>query len=64
MMQRLDAASLKACGASPFSLREVREATRREDCYQASLDRAVADLGAPSVTAIYRDRANLQVAAR
>ncbi|WP_091738152.1 UrcA family protein [Phenylobacterium immobile] len=64
MMQRLDKASLSACGASSFSLREVREATRRDDCYQAGLNRAVADLNAPLVTAILRDHTSLQVASR
>jgi UrcA family protein len=64
MMKRLDVASLRACGASTFSLREVREATRHEDCYQAGLNRAVADLNAPLVTAILRDHSAMQVASR
>lgn len=64
MMQRLDKASLSACGASTFSLREVREATRQDECYQAGLNKAVADLNAPLVTAILREHTAMQVASR
>jgi UrcA family protein len=62
MMGRLDRAALGACGASQFSLREVREATRNEACYKNSLSQAVASLNAPSVTAIYRQRVDMRLA--
>jgi UrcA family protein len=64
MMKRLDVASLRACGASSFSLREVVQATRGDACYQAGLNQAVADLNAPLVTAILRDHSAMQVASR
>lgn len=44
---RLDRAALKACGASPASLREVRDAARGSACYQDALQQAAAQLPAP-----------------
>lgn len=58
MLNRLERASLNACGASPFSYYQVKDEVRRSACYRDSLDRAVADLGAPGVTAAYQARAN------
>ena len=54
MLRRLDRAALTACGASPFSFRDVQNEVRASGCYQHSMDRAVADLSAPTVTAAYR----------
>jgi UrcA family protein len=56
MLKRLDRASMSVCGASTFSLGQVKDAVRASDCYHQSLDRAVTSLAAPTVTAIYRDR--------
>ena len=60
LTQRLESAALSACGASPFSMREVREAVKRSACFHESMDRALADLNAPSVSEYYvqhnRDR--------
>ena len=61
MLRRLDEAAMEACGASPFSWSEYRWAVRRSECHAASLDRAVAELDAPAVTALYdqtRDQAS------
>ncbi len=58
MLDRLDQAAMQACGASPFSsLREYRLAIRGSRCYARSLSRAVADLNAPEVTAMYEHQA-------
>ena len=55
MLTRLDRAALTACGASSFSFRQVQDEVRASSCYRQSMDRAVADLAAPSVTALYRE---------
>jgi UrcA family protein len=60
MLVRLDRAALDACGASGFSLREVRQAVQRSACYRQSLDRAVAGLNAPAVTGLYRETLGLR----
>jgi UrcA family protein len=54
MLGRLDDAALEACGAAPFeSLREYQLAIRDSRCYAHSLSRAVAELNAPAVTAVF-----------
>lgn len=54
MLGRLDEAALQACGASPFSLREYQLAIRHwSRCYADSLGRAVSELNAPALTAVY-----------
>lgn len=63
MLQRLDRAALRACGASAFSLREVREATRASACYSDGMSSAVASLGAPTVRALYAQHAAVRLAA-
>ena len=55
MLQRISRAAQEACGASSFSLADYRWATKRSDCYRNSMDRAVADLGAPAVTRLYAE---------
>lgn len=57
MVRRMDVASASVCGASKFSLREMQRAVRESDCYRQSMDRAMADLGSPTVNAVYRERA-------
>jgi UrcA family protein len=54
MLRRLETASLNACGASTFSARQFQDEVRASACYRQSLDRAVADLGAPTVTELAR----------
>jgi UrcA family protein len=53
LAQRLETAALTACGASSFSDRQVREATRRSACFRTSMDRALAEVNAPSVSQYY-----------
>jgi UrcA family protein len=58
VLRRLDSAAMEVCGAPIGSLREYRLAVRHSDCHAASLDRAVAQLDDPAVTALYdRERA-------
>jgi len=51
LAHRLEAATLQACGASEFSLRELRLTVRRSACFRDNLDRALAQLNAPAVNA-------------
>ena len=54
MLGRLDQAALEACGATPFaSLREYQQAIRWSRCYANGMDRAVSELDAPALTALY-----------
>lgn len=53
MLGRLDNAALVACGASPFSLREYKMAVRGSGCYAKGLSRAVGELDAPALTALF-----------
>ncbi|WP_165842964.1 UrcA family protein [Phenylobacterium deserti] len=62
LLVRLDRAALSACGASTFSVREVQAATRGSECYQQSMDQAVASLNSPTVNAVYRERAPMRMA--
>lgn len=55
MIKRLDSAAMEACGASRFSLAEVRRATRNGECYKVAMDGAVTTLGAPVVSNLYRN---------
>jgi UrcA family protein len=54
MLARLDRAAMRACGATELSSYAVRGAARSSECFREALDRAVADVGAPAVTALYR----------
>jgi len=57
MLDRLDQAAMQACGAAPFaSLREYQQAVRWSRCYAHSLNRAVSELNAPELTAMYERR--------
>jgi len=57
MVARLDHAALSVCGASQFSASDYRNAVRRSDCYRDAMNTALASLNAPTVTAVYRERA-------
>jgi UrcA family protein len=48
MAARLDSAAVRACGASPFSARDVQADVRRSACYREAMGRALADLRARS----------------
>lgn len=62
MLRRLDEAAASACGASPFSLHEYKQAVRRSACYRDGLNQAVAALDAPALTSVYHARAPYAVA--
>ena len=62
MLRRLDNAALSACGASKFSVAEMRRATRSGDCYKGAMDSAVSTLGAPAVTGLYNTDARAYAA--
>jgi UrcA family protein len=54
MLGRLDQAALQACGAQPFaSLREYQQAIRWSRCYTNGMNRAIAELNAPELRAVY-----------
>jgi UrcA family protein len=54
MLGRLDSAAMQACGASPFgSLREYRLSIRWSRCYTDGISRAISELNAPALTALY-----------
>ena len=57
MLGRLHEAALNACGASEFSVSDYRRAIERSSCFRGSMDRAVAAVGAPTVTHLYNVRA-------
>lgn len=69
MMRRLDRAATRACGGAvepgPIAVR-ARQQRALDACRSQALDRAVAELAAPIVTAIYVDRTarTVSVAAR
>jgi UrcA family protein len=65
MLQRISHAALEACGASSFSVPDYRWAVKHSGCFRSSMDRAVADLSAPTVTHLYeqhRDYASIVAA--
>jgi UrcA family protein len=57
MLHRLHEAALNACGADDGSVTPYKWAIHRSNCYHRSMDQAVADLGAPTVTQLYQARA-------
>ena|SRR5579875_2096896 len=63
MLGRLGDAALEACGASPFSLPQYRDAVRRSDCYRNGVDQAVASLDAPALSDAYHHHSYVQVGA-
>jgi UrcA family protein len=56
MLDRLGHAAMDACGASDFSVKDYRWAVAHSACVRNSLDQAVADLDAPTVTRLYQER--------
>jgi UrcA family protein len=57
MLHRLHNAALNACGADDSSVRAYKWATHHSACYHRSMERALADLGAPAVTQLYEAHA-------
>ena len=53
LLQRIDNAATRACGASRDSLSEYRWAVRRSACHESGMERAVSALDAPTVTSLY-----------
>lgn len=56
VLERIDAAALEVCGASSFSLREVRSAMRRSSCWRDAMTGAMAQVDDPLVSATHRKR--------
>jgi UrcA family protein len=46
--QRIEAAAMEVCGASPTSLRELRLAVRDSACYRRALDGALRQIDNPA----------------
>lgn len=57
MAGRVDTAALTVCGASEFSARDVQADVRKSGCYRAAVDRALAALSAPAVSAALKGHA-------
>jgi UrcA family protein len=53
MLQRLRLAALRSCGASQFSIPDYRRSIERSACYRESMDRAVSQLGNPTISRLY-----------
>ena len=51
LLQRIDAAALEVCGASAFSLPEVKVAARESVCWRHSVDDAVRSIDSPLLNA-------------
>lgn len=52
-LARIERTALAVCGASSFSLREVRMSVRDSACWRASVAEAVARAGDPLLSAAY-----------
>jgi UrcA family protein len=53
VLARLDRAALSACGASTFSLPDVKFGTRRSACYGDAMSTAVGALHEPALSAAF-----------
>ncbi len=56
MLDRIGRAALQACGAADTSVSEYQAAVRASACYREGVRDAVAQLNAPALTALYRQR--------
>jgi UrcA family protein len=52
LFKRIGDAALEACGASSFSLAEVKTAAKRSACWRDAVDDAVGRVGSPTLSAI------------
>ena len=53
LLDRLDGATLEACGASSFSLREVKASVAASACWRDAMNDAVGRIGDPLLSATY-----------
>lgn len=56
MLQRIDDAATEACGAFKGSLREYRLVVQRSTCHRESMERAVAAVDSPALSALFQQR--------
>ena len=56
MLNRLAEAAMTACGASSFSLREVKASVRASTCWRDGMADVLARIGDPLLTAAYDDQ--------
>jgi len=56
LLVRIGDAALEACGASPFSLAELKIATRNSQCWQKAVDGATRRIASPTLTALASER--------
>ncbi|QJU58039.1 UrcA family protein [Sphingomonas sp. AP4-R1] len=56
-LSRIDRAVTEACGASGFSLREVKQATRDSACWRETMADAVSQVDSPLLHQVYAERA-------
>ena len=56
VLDRIDTAALEACGASSFSLREVKISVRSSQCWKESVAKVVARINDPMIQAAYASR--------
>ncbi len=54
LLRRIEAAASEACGASSFSLFEIKMATRRSRCWRDAVDAAVRQIDSPTHSAVIR----------
>jgi UrcA family protein len=52
LIRRIGDAALEACGASSFSLAEVKTATKLSQCWRDAVDDAVRRVGSPALSAV------------
>lgn len=64
VIDRLDRASLEACGASEFSYSEYRASVRDSECYRASMQQGVAATNSPVVASLYNHRSETTTGSR
>lgn len=55
-LSRIDRAVTEACGASGFSLREVKQATRDSACWRETMADAVSQVESPLLQRVYAER--------
>jgi UrcA family protein len=50
LLARIEDAALEVCGASPFSLADVKSATRNSRCWRDAVDGATRQIGNPTLS--------------
>ena len=64
LLDRIHSAALDACGASPESVPEYRALTIKSQCYVVGVERAVRQINAPLLSALYDQDRSTRLAAR